>query len=410
MLKIAALLFNSIALLFYQLFFVDTVTVTPSAPATAQVGTEFTVELTVSKGSNTGFAKLQQDLPAGFTAVEGESNGGSFTFVNQSVKIIWMALPNNESFKISYKVKTSAEALGTKTITGKLAFVIDNIKQTIEIPATSINITSDNATQPVAAVDNSQTTPAPATEKTPVISEAANVNCSRNLPTQALATKGFSVDVTIKKGNLSGFAKFVETLPAGLTATAGDTKGAVFSFEDQKATFIWSVMPTEPEFKISYSVKMDPTVNGEQLIEGVFSFNENNETLKYVLSPNFVKVTPATPVATSTETPKELSATNIPQGEGKVNYKVQILALRKAKEATAIKAHFKMSETVATEMAEGYTKYTAGHHEKYDAARGAREVLRTRNGVAGPFVTAYNNGKRITVQEALMITNQKWYK
>jgi hypothetical protein len=60
-------------------------------------------------------------------------------------------------------------------------------------------------------------------------------------------------------------------------------------------------------------------------------------------------------------------------------------------------------------MADGFTKYTVGAHNEYKEARDAREDLRNK-GVVAPFVTAYNSGKRITVQEALMITTQKWYR
>ena len=85
------------------------------------------------------------------------------------------------------------------------------------------------------------------------------------------------------------------------------------------------------------------------------------------------------------------------------------MALHNAVDASSLAARYNISSKVNTEMAEGYTKYTVGSHNDYKEARDAREDMRNK-GVAGPFVTAYNTGKRITVQEALMITSQKWYR
>jgi hypothetical protein len=63
--------------------------------------------------------------------------------------------------------------------------------------------------------------------------------------------------------------------------------------------------------------------------------------------------------------------------------------------------------TVNAEQLDGLNKYTTGSFTTYQDARNNRETVKGK-GVAGPFVVAYNNGKRITVQEALMITSQVW--
>ncbi len=432
MLKIAALLFNSIALLFYQLFFTDGVTITQNITSNAKIENEFTVEMTIDKGSNSGFAKLQQDLPAGFTAIEGESSGGSFTFINQSVKIIWMALPNTSSFTVSYKVKVSKNVSGNQSLSGKFAYVSDNVKQTIDIPVTTIAITDGTPSEVKTVIPTTANTipetETPSETKTPVT--ASTINCLRKLPNEVAPNTDFVVEVTIQKGALVDFAKLIETLPEGFTAEEVQSEGAVFSFEDQKATYIWGSMPEKPELKISYKVKTDANASGEKSIDGVFSYIENSESIHYPITPSVVNITtpgsssvteitepvePITPVESSSQneiTPKELMATNIPspQVEGKMNYKVQILALKKVKSTEKVAAAFKLNETVSLEMSEGFTKYTVGNHNEYVSAHDARDRYITKNGIVGPFVTAYNNGKRITVQEALMITNQKWYK
>jgi hypothetical protein len=59
------------------------------------------------------------------------------------------------------------------------------------------------------------------------------------------------------------------------------------------------------------------------------------------------------------------------------------------------------------EFNEGWKKYIVGKYDQYKSARDFRETIRAK-GIENPFVIAYNNGKRITVQEALMVSNQKW--
>ena len=104
-----------------------------------------------------------------------------------------------------------------------------------------------------------------------------------------------------------------------------------------------------------------------------------------------------------------MSASTIPSPQGEVLYSIQIAALHTAKAPEVLASYYKITEPVKTEMAEGFTKYTVGNHKLYKEAHDARDMIKTK-GVKDAWVTAYNKGKRITVQEALMITSQKWYK
>lgn len=94
-----------------------------------------------------------------------------------------------------------------------------------------------------------------------------------------------------------------------------------------------------------------------------------------------------------------------------VNYRVQIAAGKNVVNKSYFEKRHNWTNDFIIENHNGWVKYTTGSFQLYKDARDNREVV-TQGGhkFDGPFVAAYNEGIRITVQEALMISKQKWYK
>jgi len=430
MIKYLFILLNVGALFVYNAFIADDVTVTPKSPDVASAGSEFVVELTVSKGAVQGFAKLQQDLPKGFLAEAVETGGASFTFSNQSVKFIWTQLPTESEFKISYKIKVEEDATGNKEFEGKFSYVVDNAKLSVLIPKTSVLVTEKDE-NPVAK-NEPKPDPTPTKEpepekkpeeiKTPV--ETPTV-ASTPLPVQEITTQrkmpaeaqeNFVVEVIINKGSLTGFAKLQEAIPDGFTASAIETNNSAFTFVDQQAKFVWTNLPAEAELKVSYKIAVAKSLIAQKKIEGVFSYLENDETKKALVAESSIFVSnPSSgsePPVVTKEPPvvkqEEPPVTSVPSPNTGVDFKVQICALRKTNVETSYFASaYNITENINIENHEGWVKYTVGSFTEYKEARNRRESVKNK-GVPGPFVTSYNTGKRITVQEGLMISSQKW--
>lgn len=118
----------------------------------------------------------------------------------------------------------------------------------------------------------------------------ADISITQNLPTTMQPGSEFRVTVTVTKAELTGFAKLQLDLPSGLTATAIQTKGASFTFADQKAKFIWMALPSTPTFKVTYTLTADATVSGNQAIVGRLSYIEDNERKTFDLPRPLISV------------------------------------------------------------------------------------------------------------------------
>ena len=87
---------------------------------------------------------------------------------------------------------------------------------------------------------------------------------------------------------------------------------------------------------------------------------------------------------------------------------MQVAAGHKKVSPTYFASVYQLEDRVSTFNHKGWIKYLVGSYNTYKLARDKRNVV--RENVEKAFVTAYNAGTRITVQEALMISSQKWYK
>jgi len=81
MIKYLFILVNAFTVFLYSLFGGDNgITVSGNIPKTITAGQEVPIELKVTKGTMSGFAKLQLELPEGLSLKEGDNRGANFSF------------------------------------------------------------------------------------------------------------------------------------------------------------------------------------------------------------------------------------------------------------------------------------------------------------------------------------------
>lgn len=444
MIKQLILLFHVFGVFFYQLIFSGDITVNQQLPSTMQSGTEVVVEIIVHKNDVTGFAKVQQEIPEGFSAEAIETKGATFSFKENQIKYIWMALPSEEEFTISYKLKADAALTGDFTFGGKFSFITNSERQNIEIAKSTISVSAEMAASNTSSEseegnqENTNTevvipviTPDSETESTPEVVvtpppttiKLINVNCNRTI--EETEPSSYMVTINIKKEGIEGFAKIGEKVPDGFTASEGNSNGGVFSFKEQQVKILWMAIPKEEDFVITYKLTANEnTSNGSYQITGEFSYLESDATRKYTIDGSSIilnvpkkieePIAIEEPVIEEEEEEEEVVAqtekrvSSTPNPETGVTYKIQVGAGHQTVSTNYFSSKFNLQDNVSTINHEGWIKYLVGSYTKYKEARDKRETVRRK--VKTAFVTAYNTGKRITVQEALMISNQKWYK
>lgn len=425
-------------------FVFSDVTLEMNATKQVEAGNEITVEVTLNKLDFESFARFQQEIPAGLTPVPVHTANADFSFKDQKVKFIWLKLPAQEEITVTYKLKVDQRLKGNFDLQGTFSYIADNERKSVDVTAQNITITPSADIDPNLIVDinDFKNLVKPSiTEKPPM----AQVKCIRQIPYTGVEDNEYIVNLLVNKGDKEKFAKIQESVPDGYKAVSIENKDAIFTFKDQTVKFLWMNLPADPYFVVSYKLVPDNGVTDKPTLDGTFSYIENDNTLSIDIiekeinlentSPenlmaiiSSVGETPSAPITTmqpgdySGEVKIEIAEsalqamredtklTNVLEPESGVYYRVQIAAGHRPINIDRYFKKYNLDKEIRTEFHEGWRKYSVGSFYVYKAARDYRVHIWNTTTIDDAFVSAYNNGQRITVQEALMITNHEWYR
>ena len=424
-------LFTSIAL-FFSTILAEGIVIEHDLPENLQPGEKTLVTVNINKGDVAGFAKLQIEIPFGLTARGVKKSGASFTFSGQKVKFIWMTLPADQEFQVEYELEASNSAKGSKVVEGQFSYIKKNERidynlspQVIRLGAEDIvaeNTTADTQTEALSFFNDTET-------------ELQNdVVCTRILT--PLGSGKYFVEVSVDGMESNGFAIIREEFSAGFEITEDTSGEAKVTLEENGVKYVWFERPSDPNHSVSYTLTAtynseNPVIKGklsylanDQPIEisivqqEIISFQEDGGNNTDLVENTKTEIEPT--INSNGENTEEVEEvvyadnsaeiTNTPSPEKGINYKIQLAATHTHKAASTFRVNHKFAADIETENHDGWTKFVTGSHDEYKSARDARNNISAEySKFDGPFVTAYNNGDRITVQEALMVSKQKWY-
>ena len=471
-------------------FFRNDVTISVDMPDVIEAGTEITVTVTINKGKLSYFARYQQELPYGFTAMAVNSANANFSFQDQKVQLVWLRVPDEDEIVFSYKIISNERLTGKIDLGGRFTYIDNNERKSVDQQPRLLAIKPSPNMNPAMQIDVLEYAKVSSIEA--VATRGGQTAALRQRPVWMAEDKVFLVTLLINKDAVQKFAKIEETVPQGYTAASIDSKGGIFSYANQVAKFIWMDLPVEPYFTVSYKLIPNDGVTPNPAsigLSGVFSYMinertfssdiiERQETLASLSNAQVndllrgitVKTieqqpllvaetstpkssstpqtqtssqTPSTPsqstpqtsstpqvsstsnpvptTTTTTSTPSSVATTpparvvtttndasDLLKPESGVYYRVQIAAGHKPVNTQRYFRSYRLEYSVAKETHEGWFKYTVGSFGEYKDARDYRVHLSNTTKLNDAFIAAYNNGKRITVQDALMALNQKW--
>ncbi len=109
-------------------------------PDEIKKGQSVIVTITVKKEGEEGFAKLMENIPEDFKAEELNSATGNFICEDGKLRIIWLTMPDGETFRAEYKLVYEGASSGSFDLGGKFYYVKEGKRTEYNLRSSSVRI------------------------------------------------------------------------------------------------------------------------------------------------------------------------------------------------------------------------------------------------------------------------------
>lgn len=347
-------------------------------------GSASSLTVSIQKGGLDYFGRILITLPDDCTLVPQDMHGGSFAWdeAQRRAVISWLKLPETDRFDLVFDLKTSPAApAGRRELMSEFSFIRNQDRASVTPPPFVFEIRGSDAPRPPQTSSVSS-----------AVAHLANFNPTA---TRTWTESGATPAIEIEFAGLEsgGFTKLDEWIPQGCDIDIISAAGGTVELEDSGFSIVWFDAP--PSGTVSYRLGKCALYKVQDL-SGSLSTIFDGQSVEIDVIP--VGMERAHHIA---------GEDKVSDGPGIV-FEVQVAATKNSVVTDYFKEKFNFRLTTKEENDESWWKYTTGTHEEYTEAKNLRNEIRKNYRFHGPFVIARDEGHRISVQEALMKTGQKW--
>ena len=378
---------------------------------------KYQVTLDITKQGIEGFCKIQEFTSFGGIMSEVELKGAIFSFIKNKGKFVWMSLPTDENFTVSYSLDLgSAKNKDVSVLKGDFSFLEGNVTKKVDIIKRVLETLADNSSssqnETVEEKNTKEDETIISTENEPSIPMETSVTS----PTIPVVEDDSKITVINEEEELDTSQESMITSDEEIEnkeMITAETLAAANRNEPKKGNTEETLDITSDSIKEEVIIE-DDILEETPVLENIelkkVATTEENE-----IDTDFEAVKEEEVATIKEEKPKEKKTGPVLENNfgvrTGVNYRVQIAAGKNVVDKAYFEKRHNWTSDFVIENHKGWIKYTTGSYQIYRIARDNRATVNGgEHKFNGPFVTAYNEGIRITVQEALMISKQKWFK
>lgn len=228
----------------------------------------------------------------------------------------------------------------------------------------------------------------------------------------------FDMQLRIEHVPVGAFVKWTEYIPEGCVCEVNNPSGASLRKAENRQIFLWFERGEDdilaPEYRIRCSsTPANSNFDGElEVAFGTGTKTSHIAGVEWTVDPTAwnenMNLNPTLGVSSDASTGAAHSRISDTSGSHGIRYAVQLLANHRDLSPAEVTACVGYDDTFQIIRHEGWHKYLTVDKATYAEARALRSEIWNTTLADDAFVTAALDGNRITVQEALLMSNQSW--